>query len=376
MLRRMASRTAIGFALAIGLFGSAGAAEWPNIPADGPQWPNISVAPSRSPDDLLTTGASLDPKPMPRLERRAPPVRFVEKAEPAFSGELGIRYWFSWSQNSLDLYGLTRDTLNSRLTYDKMNGHNAEVFGRFEHTYGFYLKTYLGGGWLINGSLKDEDFPPGTSPYSSTDSDQRGGTLAYGAVDFGYNIFERPAFRLGAFAGYHFLIERMSAFGCLQTAGNTAICGGSGVANSVEAITQNNTWQSLRVGLDADLNLTKQLTLSADAAYLPFVYLLGTDRHLLRIGNTPGDFTGGIPEDGKGWGYQLELALSYAVDENVKVALGGRYWHMETSGDAHFEGNIAGGGGAPQPLDWKTDHYGIFVQGSFRFGPYPTGTLY
>jgi hypothetical protein len=25
---------------------------------------------------------------------------------------------------------------------------------------------------------------------------------------------------------------------------------------------------------------------------------------------------------------------------------------------------------SPQPVEWKTDIYGVFVQGSFKFGPY------
>jgi len=27
----------------------------------------------------------------------------------------------------------------------------------------------------------------------------------------------------------------------------------------------------------------------------------------------------------------------------------------------------------PQPVDWKTDIYGVFVQASLKFGPYPVG---
>ena len=95
------------------------------------------------------------------------------------NGELGIRYWYSWSQSTLDLYNIAGTALVSRLTYDGMNGHNAEVFGRYAHTNGFYAKSYLGGGWLINGRLTDEDFPPLTSPYSRTYSDQRDGCLLY-----------------------------------------------------------------------------------------------------------------------------------------------------------------------------------------------------
>jgi hypothetical protein len=401
----------LGFAVLLGIASPGHGAERAQAAGEGPQWPNVSgggegaqwpnlagqspqlstvqtmaarpnpraASKAAASEEITTTGASFDPpreRPRPALAPERLPPRFIPpKPEPAFKGELGIRYWVSWSQASLDLYNIAGTALVSKLTYEGMNGHNAEVFGRFDHNNGFYLKTYLGGGWLVNGRLVDEDFPPVISPYSKTYSDQRGGTMAYGAVDIGYNIFDEKTFRLGAFAGYHFLMERVSAFGCQQAASNPLVCGG-GVPDSIEVITQNNTWQSLRVGVDADLRLTKEFTLSADAAYLPVVGLFGTDRHLLRIGTAPGDFTGGIPEDGTGWGYQLEAALSYAASENASFAIGGRYWHMETQGNAHFENNVVGFTAFPQRLDWKTDHYGVFVQGSFKFGPYPTGSLY
>ncbi len=71
-------------------------------------------------------------------------------------------------------------------------------------------------------------------------------------------------------------------------------------------------------------------------------------------------------QDGQGWGYQFEGLLSYQVDDSISVGVGGRYWHMESSGNAHFEMF----GGSPQPIDFKTNIYGVFLQGSYRFGPF------
>jgi hypothetical protein len=39
----------------------------------------------------------------------------------------------------------------------------------------------------------------------------------------------------------------------------------------------------------------------------------------------------------------------------------------------HFENRVVGVNSAAQPVDWKTEHMGVFVQGTFRFGPYMTG---
>jgi hypothetical protein len=88
--------------------------------------------------------------------------------------------------------------------------------------------------------------------------------------------------------------------------------------------------------------------------------LSGSDNHLLRP-----DLPVPTVEDGHNWGYQLEALLSYKWDNAISIGVGGRYWHLESKGLAHFE-DI---GGVPQPLDFKANIYGVFVQGSYRFGP-------
>src|SRR5262249_46603152 len=111
-------------------------------------------------------------------------------------------------------------------------------------------------------------------------------------------------------------------------------------------------------------------TLSVDAAWLPYVWMQGSDAHWLRIGSNPGDFTGAVPEDGTGWGYQLEAVASYRITDAVSVGIGGRYWHMQTKGPSHFDGHVVGVEALPQPVNWMTDNVGVFVQTSVTFGPY------
>jgi hypothetical protein len=143
------------------------------------------------------------------------------------------------------------------------------------------------------------------------------------------------------------------------------------VPNSIEVISQHNYWQSLRLGLDGSVLIGQRFKLSGEAVWLPYVFLNGADTHWLRIGSAVGDFTGPIPEDGTGQGYQFEALLSYQLTEYGSVGIGARYWHMQTNGNSNFQGNIVGGTGLPQPVDWKTDIYGVFVQGSLKLGPYP-----
>lgn len=326
--------------------------------ADGPQWQRYGGGPQ-----------------WPDFHRK--PVRYpAPRPVASVEGEFGARYWFSSSNTAKDLYNVAGNALVSRLTYDGLQGHAGEMFGRADHSGGLYLKGYFGGGLLHRGNLVDEDFPPFVAPYSSTDSAQRNGTLYYGAIDGGFNLVKRPGLRVGAFAGYHNFTQHLHAYGCLQMAGNTNVCGGGGVAPDVRVISQDNTWHSLRVGVDADIALSDRLMLRLDGAYVPYVRLDGADSHWLRIGTNNGNFAGPIPEDGSGRGYQIDAMLSYALNQYVSFGVGGRYWRMESSGFTHFEGNVVGQNASPQPLDWKTEIYGVFVQGSFKFGPYAAGSSF
>jgi outer membrane protease len=288
-----------------------------------------------------------------------------------YSGEVGLRFWYGNGKTGKSLYDPTGAALVSRLSYDNLSIFSAEAYGRFDLNTGWFLKGLIGGGGFRRGTLTDEDFPPGIAPYSATLSTLDDSFPLYASVDVGYNVFRGPDFRVGAFLGYNYMREVVSAQGCGQVATNPFICGFFPVPETIKVITQDNNWNSLRIGLDGDVDITKRLKFSLDAAWLPLVLLDGTDAHWLRISTFPGDFSGPIPEDGTGWGYQLEGVLSYRVTDAISVGIGGRYWHMQTNGNTHFEGHVNGVQAFPQPVDWKSDSYGMFLQTGLKFGPYP-----
>jgi hypothetical protein len=248
-----------------------------------------------------------------------------------------------------------------------------EGFARFDFNNGWFFKGNVGGGGFLSGHLKDEDFglPAPLLPYSATLSDQKHGSALYSTVDIGAKLIRGPDFHIGVFGGYNFLRETVNAYGCSQLAVNPEICGDFPVPNSIRAITQVNNWHSLRVGVDAGFEIDR-FRVSAEAALLPYVRLNGSDAHWLRIDpNTVDAFTGPVPEDGTGWGYQLEGFASYRLTDWLSVGAGARWWHMQTKGYTHFEGHVVGDLAFPQPVNWKTDNFGAFVQTSIKFGPYP-----
>jgi hypothetical protein len=293
------------------------------------------------------------------------------EAPATYTGEAGLRFWYGKGNTGKNLFDPSGSLLVSRLSYDNASIFSAEAYGRFDLNTGWFLKGLIGGGGFRQGTLKDEDFPPGIAPYSATLSILDDSFPLYATADVGYNVLRGPDFRVGAFVGYNYMREVVSAQGCGQIATNPFICGFFTVPDFVKVITQDNNWNSMRVGLNGEVDLTSRFKLGVDAAWLPMVWLNGTDAHWLRIGTDPGDFIGPVPEDGKGWGYQLEAVLSYRVTDAINVGVGGRYWHMQASGLTHFEGRVVGFAASPQPVDWKTDSYGVFIQTGLRFGPAP-----
>jgi hypothetical protein len=69
--------------------------------------------------------------------------------------ELGLRYWYGWGSTAKNLYDTSGSMLVSRLTYDQFQSHSGELFGRVDHSSGWFVKANLGAGAIVQGRLKD-----------------------------------------------------------------------------------------------------------------------------------------------------------------------------------------------------------------------------
>jgi len=289
-----------------------------------------------------------------------------------FTFNIGARYWYSSGKLAKDLYDDPRSSqnLNSRLTYSGLTSGSFEGYGRIDTTFGSFFKGYAGLSGLDSGALDDEDFPPAIAPYSSTLSQQQGGKLGYGSIDFGQIVARTDRVRASLFVGYGYLNETVNVFGCQQVAGNQGVCVPT-ISAGVLGITEDSRWQFARLGFLGEFKLLDCLTLSAEVAWLPYEQLNAQDTHWLRLGTAPLDFSGPIPESGSGTGVQLEAIMSYQVNDKVSVGLGGRYWYLQTHGGANLESVIVGWPFATlaQPLNFSTTRYGGFAQGAYKFGP-------
>ena len=293
----------------------------------------------------------------------------VAAAVPGYAFEVGARYWYSTGKLAKDLFDDPRfsDALNSRLTYDGLTAHSFEAFGRLDLPSRLFFKGFVGIAGLSKGRLNDEDFPPAIVPYSSTMSDQSGGKLNYAAIDFGYAFVANPFATVSLFGGYGFVGEKVNAYGCTQIA-TSPICVPA-IAPGVLAITEDANWHLARVGIAADFRIMDRLTLTAEAAWVPYAQINSHDTHWLRTGTTIGSFSGPIPQRASGSGVQLEAVLAYQVWDCFNVGLGGRYWRFDAPhGSGDLEQTIIGWTSPlSQPMTFTSERYGMFVQGSYKF---------
>jgi opacity protein-like surface antigen len=291
-------------------------------------------------------------------------ARMSQGATSDIVGTLGVRAGMATSNAQLKLYDSSGATKLSQLTYHNVDSGIAEIYGRLDEAgSGLFAKGYAAFGKQTNGNLQDEDFPPGISPYSSTNSPQSDGHLSYASADVGYYALRGDWYKLGGFAGYHFFTQSFNAFGCTQTATNPGVCAAGDVASSDLTISDTNIWRSVRVGLAGEMTLPAGFSVRAEAAWLPYMIFTGGNDHWLR---TPEDFSGTIPESADGSnGYQIEAEIDYAITRDFDIGFGGRYWAMNAKGHMLFQDATSNAG--PQVATFHTDVGQVFLQSAYHF---------
>jgi hypothetical protein len=92
-----------------------------------------------------------------------------------------------------------------------------------------------------------------------------------------------------------------------------------GVTTNYLIISQDDHYNSMRIGLSSEFMLTDRLKFVADAAYVPLVNMSGVDYH-----NARGAYFPETTSDG--YGTMMEGVFSYNVTDHWDVGAGGRYW--------------------------------------------------
>jgi opacity protein-like surface antigen len=301
--------------------------------------------------------------------KAAPPALIA----PGWDVEGGGRYWYSWGRFQKDLapalLGAQNPTLNvSRITWDNLTSNAGEAFARVDTPWNIFVKGFAGGGSINGGKVNDEDWglsPPlvrAPTAYSNT-LGNASGTLSYWTVDGGYDVIRGPGMKVGLFVGYNEYRDDKSSFSCTQIASPaTGDCNPSIVNTFI--LGENDKWQSVRVGGNAEVMVTDRLKLTGDVAFVPYTKFTGTDFHPLRTPPFVAD------ESGTGIGTQAELFLNYYFTPQFSVGAGGRYWAMWTTNGTDCREPPAGACPTPlQNVQYKTERYGLLLQAAYKFLP-------
>jgi hypothetical protein len=262
----------------------------------------------------------------------APAGTFAQDAlPPAPRGDLGIRYWLSTGEtkNSHNAHGASPSLGNptSVLTYENLDAHVLEVFGRQDFGGSWFLKGSLGVGRINTGSFDDEDYLAGQFKFLDTTSSVTKGRIGYGTIDLGLTPWSLQGGRstLGVFLGFNQWTEDVDAYGSTPTADPLGI--GAGELPDSELILSNKViWKSLRIGLAANLAVGERSQLVTDLAYIPHTKVRNEDSHHLRpdLGPVPN-----VIKEGVGTGVQFDLELRYVIFGRTKLGAGLRYWRLK-----------------------------------------------
>jgi hypothetical protein len=243
--------------------------------------------------------------------------------------ELGVRYWFSdgttqWSHNA---QGIDPSLGNptSILTYDDVRAHSLELHARKSFAGSWFVRGNAGLGAVTDGRLIDEDFDTGQVKFSESNSPVKGNGLVYATLDVGRDIWVLSAGggTVGLFAGYHHWRERLDTYGATWPVNSF---GFADVRESVPFISNEATWNSLRLGVSWNASINARTRVSLDAAWLPYARLRNEDSHWLRsdFGPAPNVFI-----KGRGYGFQLDLELRHRLSDNWEAGAGFRHWWIE-----------------------------------------------
>jgi hypothetical protein len=245
-------------------------------------------------------------------------------------GELGVRYWLSTGENkhahSAQSVAPSLGNPTSVLLYENLDANALELFGRGLFAREWFLKGFVGVGRINTGSFDDEDFNAGQVKFSDTTSSASSGWLSYGTIDVGHQwALRQGAVNLGVFAGYGQWTEQAEASGATDHLGFI----GGDIDRSVQVIANKLTWRALRIGFAGQF-VFGRARLSADLAVIPYAEYRNEDSHVLR--QAPGDLgpAPNIVHTGDGYGVQLDAELGYEVYRRTVLALGWRYWYLES----------------------------------------------
>ena len=292
---------------------------------------------------------------------------------------LGARYWYSIGRHDYAHNASGFDPIygnpTSELKYTNIPASTGEIFARYDDIEtGLVVKGMFGAGGLTDGgTMNDRDWFVGQQLFSSTNSVLKNSDLVYATLDVGwgaeYLTFGELQFL--PFVGYGYWHDGVGIWGLTQLPDDF---GGAfyGTPPGTVLFTPNQkvgsyiaAWNMVRLGTEATLKFTPQLSLTVDAAFVPYAQGDGDDSHLLRqqeLGTKPN-----VLIRGHGWGTQIDAMAHYQVTSNFSLGVGGRYWYIDASSGSMTNPVISPFGIRFPLVRFSSERYGVLAEAAYKF---------
>lgn len=259
------------------------------------------------------------------------------------SVELGLSSWISQGETTWNHDASRVDPLlgnpTSKLTYKDVGTNVIEFSGKMKFARRWFVRANYGTAAIGGGRLTDDDFlaADGGNPSSRTFSDLPGDSIWYVNGDVGLTVVNYPGHRgtLDLVVGYQYRREKheatgVTSVGCTPAGGGAGLCNPAGTVTNVgqPVITNTQTWNSLKLGVETEYRITRRLSVEGKAAFLPFTSLNNKDIHHLR---TDLQQNPSFEMTGTGIGANLEGDVSYMVLKGLFLKVGYRYWWNRVS---------------------------------------------
>lgn len=251
-----------------------------------------------------------------------------------FSLGVGARTWVSTGYTTWSFQGSGIDPLSEL----RLRGTDSVIVeGSADFVWKrFVLMTSVGGGGITDGVLIDDDFDHSghraRSSHTRSQIDDQG--VLYANLDAGWRLvtWDLPGSTLPGyldlFVGYQRWEETYVAFG---------ITGTTTAPTGTKIITQEYTWDSLRLGGRIHIPMSERLAIHTRAAVLPYTHTRLDDVHHLRA-DLKQDPSFSSEADG-GYGIQLDFGVLYTVWKDLAVEAGYQFWRIDSgSGDKFTHG--------------------------------------
>jgi Protochlamydia outer membrane protein len=293
----------------------------------------------------------------------------VQATRPSIEVDFHAREWFSTggSQFNFAAPGGSPNVL-SELKWKGMKSKVTELSGAAVLRDTAIFRLAGGYGTIRGGTLQDLDFNGNnrTQLLSDTISTADDQFLFYGQGDLGTRLasWQKPGgrrrSRVDALLGFQHWEEKYVARTTID-----AISGAVLSSGSRPVITETYRWDSIRMGLDADIEIISGLSVQARGIYIPWSSFHMDDIHHLRTDRAQ-DPSGRNSATG-GQGAQVDATVSYLLFSGLSLEAGYQWWYIRSGSGTHTA-RFADGTQVDMPLNSATSlRYGYIFGIRYNF---------